>query len=440
MPKRICPHCGQPFEIPDAKVGEHLPCPRCGQDILLPRKTREPAEKMKLTVTPPPPETYQAPQLAAIARQIIANVERVIVGKPEQVTLAVAGLFAEGHILFEDVPGVAKTMLSRAVAQSVGCSFKRIQCTPDLQPEHVVGDFMLDPTTGRKDFRFGPLFSQMVLVDEINRASPRTQSALLEAMGEGLVTMDRVSYRLEKPFMVMATQNPIEQEGTFRLPEAQMDRFLLRVSLGYPSAEEEKEMCRRVQLQHPIETLTAVTTADEIVKCQRGVRQIPVGPDVCADAGDAGTCRAATGGQPARVAGNISRRPVAGGHPGAKRRLAGPSAGRARTGAGPPPVVAPRGDEGLSRGGGGGAGNCRALRDVKKERPGNGALLVKCDGDYLVPRMASFAALATRNFTTRLALIWICSPVLGLRPMRAARFFKTSLPMPGSVNVSFACL
>jgi MoxR-like ATPase len=281
MPKRICPHCSHPFEIPDALVGEHLPCPSCGQDILMPRKSRQPSEKIKLTVTPPPPDIYQAPQLAEIARQIIANVERVIVGKTDQVRLAVMGLFAEGHILFEDVPGVAKTMLSRAVAQSVGCTFKRIQCTPDLQPEHVVGDFILDPTTGRKDFRFGPLFSQMVLVDEINRASPRTQSALLEAMGEGMVSMDRVSYRLEKPFMVMATQNPIDQEGTFRLPEAQMDRFLLRLSLGYPSAVQEIEMCQRVQVQHPIETLTPVTTAEEIVKCQRGVREIPVPAEAC---------------------------------------------------------------------------------------------------------------------------------------------------------------
>ena len=281
MPKRICQHCGQPFEIPDSLVGEHFPCPSCGLDILTPRKVRESNEKMKLTVTPPPDEIYQAPRLAELARQIMANIQRVIIGKPEQVTLAVVGLFAEGHILFEDVPGVAKTMLSRAVAQSAGCSFKRIQCTPDMQPEHVIGDFTLDPTTGKKDFRFGPLFSQMVLVDEINRASPRTQSALLEAMGEGMVTMDRVSYRLEKPFMVMATQNPIEQEGTFRLPEAQMDRFILRLSLGYPSAAEEKEMCRRVQQQHPIETLTAVTTAEQILKCQRGVREIRVGPEVC---------------------------------------------------------------------------------------------------------------------------------------------------------------
>ena len=281
MPKRICPHCSHPFEIHDLQVGEHFPCPACGQDILLPRKPREAQEKIKLTVTPPAPDVYLPARLAEIAERIMANVETVIIGKSEQVRLAVVGLFAEGHILFEDVPGVAKTMLSRAVAQSVGCTFKRIQCTPDLQPEHVVGDFILDPTTGRKDFRFGPLFSQMVLVDEINRASPRTQSALLEAMGEGMVSMDRVSYRLEKPFMVMATQNPIEQEGTFRLPEAQMDRFLFRLSLGYPDAAQEKAMCQRVQVQHPIETLVPITTAEEILKCQRGVRELPVPAAVC---------------------------------------------------------------------------------------------------------------------------------------------------------------
>ena len=262
-------------------IGEHFPCPNCGQDILLPRKPRAQQEKIKLTVTAPPPDVYQPPQLMQIAQQIMANVQRVIVGKPEQVTLAVVALFGEGHILFEDVPGVAKTMLSRAIAQSVGCTFKRIQCTPDLQPEHVVGEFILNPATGRKDFQFGPLFSQMVLVDEINRASPRTQSALLEAMGEGMVSMDRVSYRLERPFMVMATQNPIEQEGTFRLPEAQMDRFLIRLSLGYPSAEEEREMCQRVQVQHPIESLEPITDAEQILKCQRGVRNIPVAPEAC---------------------------------------------------------------------------------------------------------------------------------------------------------------
>ncbi|HEY4415042.1 MAG TPA: MoxR family ATPase [Verrucomicrobiae bacterium] len=279
MPKRVCPHCGFAFEIPNSLVGEDFYCPRCAKNIMQPREVRAPHEKIKLVVTPPPEQVYSALQLADIAQRIITNVQCVIVGKLESVTLAVVGLFAEGHLLLEDVPGVAKTMLSRAVAQSVGCSFKRIQCTPDLQPENVIGDFILDPTTGRKDFRFGPLFSQMVLVDEINRASPRTQAALLEAMGEGAVTMDRTTYRLERPFMVMATQNPIDQEGTFRLPEAQMDRFLIRMSLGYPSAEEEKEMCVRAQQQHPIETIKPVTTAEEILKCQRGVRDITVGTE-----------------------------------------------------------------------------------------------------------------------------------------------------------------
>jgi MoxR-like ATPase len=281
MPKRVCQHCGFSFEIPDSLIGEEVPCPSCGKSILQPRQVRRPNERIQLVVTPPPEEIFTPARISGIAREIIANVEKVIVGKPEAVRLVVAVLLAEGHILLEDVPGVAKTMLSRAVAQSAGCSFKRIQCTPDLEPEHVIGDFILDPTTGRKDFRFGPLFSQMVLVDEINRASPRTQAALLEAMGEGMVTMDRVSYRLEKPFMVMATQNPIEQEGTFRLPEAQMDRFLIRLSLGYPDLAQEKEMCVRVQQQHPIETLTAVTTGELILKCQRGVRDVRVSPEIC---------------------------------------------------------------------------------------------------------------------------------------------------------------
>lgn len=262
-------------------IGEAVACPSCGKNILQPRQVREPNEKIKLSVTPPPDEIYSAAKLSEIAQQLIANVQQVIVGKPEQVTLAVVTLFAEGHLLLEDVPGVAKTMLSRAIAQSAGCSFRRIQCTPDLRPEQVIGDFYQDPVTGKRDFRFGPIFSQMVLVDEINRASPQTQSALLEAMGEGAVTMDRLSYRLERPFMVMATQNPIDQEGTFRLPEAQMDRFLMRISLGYPDAAQEKEMCVRAQQQHPIDVLRPITSGDEILKCQRGVRAITVSIEVC---------------------------------------------------------------------------------------------------------------------------------------------------------------
>ena len=285
MPKRVCHHCGEQLEIPDSEIGENFPCPACGKNIMALLDSIANREKIKLTVLPPPVENHSAPRIAQIARQIIANVQTVIVGKEPQVTLAVAGLFAEGHILFEDVPGVAKTMLSRAIAQSIGCTFKRIQCTPDLQPENVIGDFILDPTTGRPDFRFGPLFAQQMGPRGRNQSAPashaRLEAAMLEAMGEGMVSMDKVSYRLEKPFMVMATQNPIEQEGTFRLPEAQMDRFLLRLSLGYPDAAEEKKMCERNQSQHPIETIQPVSNAAEILKCQRSVREIRVPSEVC---------------------------------------------------------------------------------------------------------------------------------------------------------------
>jgi len=228
-----------------------------------------------------PVKPLTAADVAQVARQVIANMERVIVGKPEQVTLAVATLLAEGHLLIQDIPGVAKTMLARALAQSLGASFNRIQCTPDLQPKDVLGEPFTIPETGQSEYRFGPLFAQVVLVDEINRASPRTQAAMLEAMGEGMISIERVTYRMESPFMVMATQNPIEHEGTFSLPEAQLDRFLVRMSLGYPSLQDEKEMCQRFQLGHPIEQLKPVTTPDTIVKCQQAVRAVQVDSDVC---------------------------------------------------------------------------------------------------------------------------------------------------------------
>jgi MoxR-like ATPase len=242
-----------------------------------------PSEPRPKIILPPidAPKKLSAAEVSGIARQLIANVEKVIVGKHEQVALAVAVFLAEGHLLIEDVPGVAKTMLARALAQSAGCTFKRIQCTPDLQPSDVLGDAHLDPQTGRTDFHFGPLFSQLVLVDEINRASPRTQSALLEAMGEAMVTAGNVTYRLQRPFMVIATQNPVEQEGTFLLPEAQKDRFLVRTSLGYPSLADEKQMVERFQLRHPIETLQAVTTPDHITKCQEAVRDVKVDSSTC---------------------------------------------------------------------------------------------------------------------------------------------------------------
>ncbi|HZF02667.1 MAG TPA: MoxR family ATPase [Methylomirabilota bacterium] len=240
-----------------------------------------PDKKPKVTLPPVAPTKNLSPtEVSAIAQNLIANIERVIVGKHEQIVQAIAVFFAEGHLLLEDVPGVAKTMLARAIALSAGCTFKRIQCTPDLQPQDVLGEARLDPTTGRTEFYFGPLFSQFVLVDEINRAAPRTQSALLEAMGESSVTAGNVTYRLQKPFMVIATQNPIEQEGTFLLPEAQKDRFLIRMNLGYPNLGDEKQMVERFQLQHPIETLQPVTTPDGIAKCQQAVREVKVPSDV----------------------------------------------------------------------------------------------------------------------------------------------------------------
>ena len=220
-------------------------------------------------------------EVATVARSLAENVEQVIVGKREQVQLAIATLLAEGHLLIQDIPGVAKTMLARAIAQSVGGTFNRIQCTPDLQPTDVLGEPYTVRETGQTEFKFGPLFAHIVLVDEINRANPRTQAAMLEAMGEGMISIERVTYRMERPFMVIATQNPIEHEGTFSLPEAQLDRFLMRISLGYPAPADERIMCERFQLGHPIEKLRAVTTPDRIMKCQEAVRTVRVEPEVC---------------------------------------------------------------------------------------------------------------------------------------------------------------
>ena len=210
------------------------------------------------------------------AKKIIANVERAIVGKRQQIILSLVSWLCEGHILLEDVPGVAKTMLARALARSVGCSFKRIQCTPDLLPTDVTGVSIFNQKSSEFEFRPGPIFAQVVLADEINRATPRTQAALLEAMGEGRVTVDGVTHRLGPPFLVIATQNPIDHEGTFPLPEAQLDRFLMRFSLGYPSMEEELELLALLQHAHPIDSLEAVVNAEDVVACQQAVREIYV--------------------------------------------------------------------------------------------------------------------------------------------------------------------
>jgi MoxR-like ATPase len=221
------------------------------------------------------PEAARA-DVAAHATKIIANIEKVIIGKRPQITLAIVAYLCEGHILLEDVPGVAKTMLGRALARSVGCTFKRIQCTPDLLPTDVTGVSIFNQKTAEFEFRPGPIFAQTVLADEINRTTPRTQSALLEAMAERRVTVDGQTYTLKPPFLVIATQNPIDHEGTFPLPEAQLDRFLVRLSLGYPGLEEESKMLQRLQRGHPIDDLAPVVTAADVVACQEAIREIYV--------------------------------------------------------------------------------------------------------------------------------------------------------------------
>lgn len=216
------------------------------------------------------------PEVAATARRIIANVETVVVGKRPQIVLSLVAWLSEGHILLEDVPGVAKTVLARALAASVGASFKRIQCTPDLLPTDVTGASIFNPKTTDFEFRAGPVFAQIVLADEINRTTPRTQSALLEAMAEGRVSVDGVTHQLERPFLVIGTQNPVDHEGTFPLPEAQLDRFLVRFSLGYPTMEQELKMLDMLEHVHPLDKLTAVITAGELAACQRAVREVHV--------------------------------------------------------------------------------------------------------------------------------------------------------------------
>jgi MoxR-like ATPase len=208
------------------------------------------------------------------AEAFVSNVEKVIVGKRKTIELIFVALVAEGHILLEDVPGVGKTLLAKATARSLDCSFRRVQCTPDLLPSDVVGISYFNQKTSEFEFRQGPILANIVLVDEINRAMPRTQSCLLECMQEQQVTVDLDTILLPRPFMLMATQNPIELEGTFPLPEAQLDRFLLKVELGYPSPQEESAVLSRYQQANPLEDLPSVLTSGELLELQKMCRQV----------------------------------------------------------------------------------------------------------------------------------------------------------------------
>lgn len=209
-------------------------------------------------------------------QKIIDNVEEVILGKNRVIKLALAAMMAEGHILFEDVPGVGKTILVRSLARSIGCSFKRVQFTPDLLPSDITGVSIYNQKTNEFEFREGPILSQVVLADEINRATPRTQSALLESMAEKQITVEGISRRLADPFIVMATQNPIEYDGTFPLPEAQLDRFLIKLEIGYPEEQDEQQILENLQLEHPVETLEAVMIDQEFIELQDDVKKVHV--------------------------------------------------------------------------------------------------------------------------------------------------------------------
>lgn len=215
-------------------------------------------------------------EIQEFTTEIVNNVERVIIGKKEVIELVMAALLCEGHVLIEDVPGTGKTMLARAISISLGGHFKRLQCTPDLMPNDVTGVSVYNQQTATFEFRPGPVFVNILLSDEINRATPRTQSALLEAMQEQQVTVDGVTRQLPRPFLVLATQNPIEYEGTFPLPEAQLDRFLMQISLGYPSANDEKTILKNLQHEHPISQIDQVVDGEKIMTLRRIVWDVHV--------------------------------------------------------------------------------------------------------------------------------------------------------------------
>jgi MoxR-like ATPase len=213
-------------------------------------------------------------------QQIRRNIEKIIVGKGAVIELVLVAILCEGHVLMEDVPGIGKTMLARSVSRSLKCQFRRIQCTPDLLPSDITGTYIFNQKTAEFEYRAGPIFAQIVLADEINRATPRSQSALLEAMEERQVTLEGETRALPRPFLVLATQNPVELEGTFPLPEAQMDRFLMRLKIGYTSEEDDAVILERFVKQNPVETLEAVIDGEQVLKLQKACREVAVSPDI----------------------------------------------------------------------------------------------------------------------------------------------------------------
>ena len=216
----------------------------------------------------------------SVAERVVQSVSQVIIGKRNEIRLTTLGLIAKGHILIEDIPGVGKTMLAKALARSVGCSFSRVQFTPDMLPSDITGVSLFNQKSREFEFRAGPIMAQVVLADEINRATPKTQAALLEAMEEYQITVDGNTYTMPEPFLILATQNPIEYEGTFPLPEAQLDRFLLKIQLGYPSPVEELTVLSSQQYDHPVNMVNQVVTVDELILAQRAIRDVYVAEEV----------------------------------------------------------------------------------------------------------------------------------------------------------------